>query len=115
MHVDSWLLNVLAGLASGLLAQASLFLAKNIYKLVKEIIRVVQDRQKPVDLLDSYADLEELLGDFLEKYRGLHRKTPLPTRWGFFYSMSVDIVSLVKGLAKIALERLLDSDETPRA
>lgn len=117
MHIDDWLLKVLVGLLSGLLVQLAVFLAKNVYKLTKKAIKVAQQQQsmQQSDLLNTYVDLEELLGDFLEKYRELSRETPPPTRREFFYEMALDAVGLLKGFVEIALRRLFGSDETPRA
>jgi len=113
MHIDSWLLKVLVGLVSGLLVQLSVFLVKNAYKLIQKVIKLAQEGQKvqkvqQVDLLNSYVDLEELLGDFLEKYRGLLQKTPPLSRWEFFYAMVADVIGLVKGLVEIAVKRFFD-------
>lgn len=115
--VSSFISSVLVGVTAAVAARVLVFLSKQFYRLSRRTIKEARRRQdvQSVELLSSYADLEELLGDFLEKYRAYARqKSPL-SRWGFFCKVVPDVVRLTKALFVMTIRRLLEVDETPRA
>lgn len=79
-----------------------LWIAQPVYGFIVKLIAVSQKH----DCLSVYADLEEILGDFLEKYRHWPQKKPLPVRGGFFVSLFIDIFGLFWGLLGLGVQHL---------
>lgn len=76
--------------------------AQPIYNFMVKLIAVSQRH----DCLGVYADLEEILGDFLEKYRHLPQRKSLPSRGGFFVSFFIDIFGLLWVLLGLGFQHL---------
>lgn len=81
--------------------------AKPLYNFMARLVSVAQ----AYEYLEAYANLEEILGDFLEKYRCLVKQKPLPRRWGFFVMLVMDTCGLCLGLVKLAIQQLLRSGD----
>ena len=108
---------VLTGVASGLLVRVLVFLSKRAYRFAKKAIAMSQQQQmrRTEEPFISYSDVEELLGDFIEKYQELREQTPALSKWEFVFRVTSDAMGLVRDLIIIAIRRLIGSDETPRA
>jgi hypothetical protein len=107
---------ILSDAVSGLAAQFMLLAGKNVFRAITSIIRKAKQRQKmgKGDFLSVYVDIEEILGDFSEKYRNIGKLTPNLSRWEFFRTFLSDIFCVAFGLARIAFFKLFGVDETPR-
>lgn len=112
-----WLSKVAIGAITGLTVQILLSVAKRFPGIISSVIGFARQQQEihQSELFGVYADLEELLGDFLEKYRQVARKNPTLNRWDFLRQILFDALSLISGLTQIIIRRLLGFDETPRA
>lgn len=113
-QIPTWISKVLTDAVSGIVVQGVIFLGRRFVKFIAKVIDYAKQRQKidQAGLFSTYADLEELLGEFVEKYRDLARRTPSMSRWEFFSLIMRDMLGLLKGLTAIAVARLFGSDET---
>lgn len=116
VHLPVLVANLLVGILSGLTVHVIVFSSKYTYRVLKQVIAWARLRQKmkQTELFEIYGALEELLGDFLEKYEDIVTKTPTMTRWEFFYMLTSDIFGIFKALLRIAFDKIFTSDEAPK-
>lgn len=117
MEPSSLIVQFAVGAGISLTVKILALLLKQAHKLSIRLIEETQRRQEMQrsELLNCYVDLEELLGDFLEKYRDLTRQNPPPARWDFCRIFMSDVLGLSKDLCEMTIRRLFSRDETPRA
>jgi hypothetical protein len=115
--MQDWLSHLLINLATTLLARFILLLGKQLHRGTVWLIRKSRQLQGDTEATSSAprpcasADLEELLGDFLEKYRDFQNRTPAPSKWEFLLEMVPDMVRLSKDILIMAVERMFTSNE----
>lgn len=116
-HAPSWLVDLSVGIVSGLTVHLVVASTKFAFKVIEQTITLLRKRQKlETDTISGlYVDLEEILGDFLEKYRELAKKAPVISRWGFFLQVVFDSFGLMKAIILLCLYRLFGVLITPRA
>jgi hypothetical protein len=89
-----------------------IFLGKKFYKWIPSVVHLFRSRQvSSTTFLNTYVDLEEYLGDFLEKYREIAKEAPVLSNRGFLRIMLWDICSLLLGLVRISVFRFLEENK----
>ncbi|MEQ8755824.1 MAG: hypothetical protein RID09_20250 [Coleofasciculus sp. G1-WW12-02] len=115
--MEDWLFRLLITLGANFLARFIWLLGKQLHTGIVWLIRKSRQLQGDTEATSSAprpctsADLEELLGDFLEKYRDFQNRTPAPSKWEFLLEMVPDMVGLSKAILMMAVERMFTSNE----
>jgi hypothetical protein len=115
--MTEWLTHLVIGIGANLLARLLWLLGKQLHRGIVWLIRKSRQLQGDTEATSSAprpcasADLEELLGDFLEKYRDFQNRTPAPSKWEFLLEMVPDMVRLSKDILIMAVERMFTSNE----
>lgn len=100
--------DAICGIGTSLLIE----LLKKFYRWISWAIHSLRSKQvSPTTFFNIYVDLEEYLGDFLEKYRGIAKETPVLSNREFFRIMLWDICSLLLGLMRISVFRFLEENK----
>lgn len=117
MHITDLISKVVVEVVSGLVLRTLVFLLKHTYQFASRTIEIAKRKQmgERNERSSTYADIEELLGEFVEKYKEMVRQTPALTRWELLFGVVIDTARLTKSLIVMAVGRFIASDEIPRA
>lgn len=113
-RVSNTTANIAVGVISGLGTHFAINFCKKLFSLFSFIISrctLIQKVSKN-DYIAIYADIEEYLGDVLEKYRHMMREAPVNSYLGLLFSLSKDLLGISWAIFVAAFVRFFFPDNS---